>query len=170
MPLSCQGPTHPLQIPAPDSSQLSYASSTKARLTNPRQQLSSWRPERQAASPSPCMSAGISCLMNWCCPGSDPSCTSAAPLLPANLRGGNQLHSSSCYSLLNKGAGWRPLAHKRGGRWERPRGCQRLPCRVGVVSPEGRAMAFRNIVPLSLDSPTHAVCVLGMEIFLDVSG
>ena len=24
-------------------------------------------------------------------------------------------------------------------------------------------MAFRNIVPLSLDSPTHAVCVLGME-------
>ena len=122
------------------------------------------------ASPSPCTSAGISCLMNWCCPGSDPSCTSAAPLLPANLRGGNQLHSSSCYSLLNKGAGWRPLAHKRGGRWERPRGCQRLPCRVGVVSPEGRAMAFRNIVPLSLDSPTHAVCVLGMEIFLDVSG
>uniref|UniRef100_F1N404 Peptidyl arginine deiminase 6 n=1 Tax=Bos taurus TaxID=9913 RepID=F1N404_BOVIN len=31
-------------------------------------------------------------------------------------------------------------------------------------------MAFRNIVPLSLDSPTHAVCVLGMEIFLDISG
>ena len=77
---------------------------------------------------------------------------------------------AAAYSLLNKGAGWRPLAHKRGGRWERPRGCQRLPCRVGVVSPEGRAMAFRNIVPLSLDSPTHAVCVLGMEIFLDVSG
>ncbi|XP_069431258.1 protein-arginine deiminase type-6 isoform X2 [Ovis canadensis] len=31
-------------------------------------------------------------------------------------------------------------------------------------------MAFRNIVPLSLDSPTHAVCVLGVELFLDVSG
>lgn len=40
----------------------------------------------------------------------------------------------------------------------------------GVVSPEGRAMAFRNIVPLSLDSPTHAVCVLGVELFLDISG
>uniref|UniRef100_A0A8C2NBQ6 Protein-arginine deiminase n=1 Tax=Capra hircus TaxID=9925 RepID=A0A8C2NBQ6_CAPHI len=31
-------------------------------------------------------------------------------------------------------------------------------------------MAFRNIVPLSLDSPTHAVCVLGVELFLDISG
>uniref|UniRef100_G1R8C6 Inactive protein-arginine deiminase type-6 n=1 Tax=Nomascus leucogenys TaxID=61853 RepID=G1R8C6_NOMLE len=34
-----------------------------------------------------------------------------------------------------------------------------------VVSVEGRAMSFQSIVHLSLDSPAHAVCVLGTEIY-----
>ncbi|XP_025242884.1 protein-arginine deiminase type-6 [Theropithecus gelada] len=39
-----------------------------------------------------------------------------------------------------------------------------------MVSVEGRAMSFQSIVRLSLDSPAHAVCVLGTEICLDLSG
>ncbi|XP_012517927.1 PREDICTED: protein-arginine deiminase type-6 [Propithecus coquereli] len=31
-------------------------------------------------------------------------------------------------------------------------------------------MSFQNIVRLSLDNPTHAVCVLGSEIYVDLSG
>nr|XP_020141085.1 protein-arginine deiminase type-6 [Microcebus murinus] len=34
----------------------------------------------------------------------------------------------------------------------------------------GRAMSFQNIIRLSLDDPAHAVCVLGSEIYVDVSG
>lgn len=45
-------------------------------------------------------------------------------------------------------------------------------CGAGLrmVSVEGRAMSFQSIVRLSLDSPAHAVCVLGTEICLDLSG
>lgn len=39
-----------------------------------------------------------------------------------------------------------------------------------VVSLEGRAMSFQSLVHLSLDSPVHALCVLGMEICLDLNG
>lgn len=35
---------------------------------------------------------------------------------------------------------------------------------------EGRAMSFQSIVRLSLDSPVHALCVLGTEICLDING
>lgn len=43
-------------------------------------------------------------------------------------------------------------------------------CSTGlrVVSLEGYAMSFQSIVHLSLDSPVHALCVLGMEIYLDL--
>lgn len=45
-------------------------------------------------------------------------------------------------------------------------------CRVGlrVVGLESRAMSFQSIIHLSLDSPVRALCVLGMEICLDVNG
>lgn len=45
-------------------------------------------------------------------------------------------------------------------------------CSAGlrVVSSEAWAMSFLSIVYLSLDSPVHAICVLGMEICLDLSG
>uniref|UniRef100_G3RGX7 Protein-arginine deiminase n=1 Tax=Gorilla gorilla gorilla TaxID=9595 RepID=G3RGX7_GORGO len=39
-----------------------------------------------------------------------------------------------------------------------------------MVSVEGRVMSFQSIVHLSLDSPVYAVCVLGTEICLDLSG
>lgn len=31
-------------------------------------------------------------------------------------------------------------------------------------------MAFQSTLSLSLDSPKHAVCMVGMEITLDISG
>lgn len=31
-------------------------------------------------------------------------------------------------------------------------------------------MSFQSLVHLSLDSPVHALCVLGMEICLDLNG
>lgn len=34
---------------------------------------------------------------------------------------------------------------------------------------EGSAVSFQSIVHLSLDNPAHAICVLGMEISLDIS-
>uniref|UniRef100_A0A8C3W118 Inactive protein-arginine deiminase type-6 n=1 Tax=Catagonus wagneri TaxID=51154 RepID=A0A8C3W118_9CETA len=39
-----------------------------------------------------------------------------------------------------------------------------------AVSIEALAMSFQSVIHLSLDSPVHTVCVLGMEICLDLSG
>lgn len=41
---------------------------------------------------------------------------------------------------------------------------------LGVVSLEGRVMSFQSLVHLSLDSPVHALCVVGMETCLDLNG
>lgn len=42
-------------------------------------------------------------------------------------------------------------------------------CRAGGQL-GGRAMSFQSIIHLSLDGPVHALCVLGTEICLDLSG
>lgn len=39
-----------------------------------------------------------------------------------------------------------------------------------VVSLASPTMSFQNTLSLSLDSPTHALCMVGMEITLDISG
>lgn len=35
---------------------------------------------------------------------------------------------------------------------------------------QGRAMAYQSIIHLSLDEPTHVVCVVGMEMSVELSG
>lgn len=59
--------------------------------------------------------------------------------------------------------------HKREGSRE-PWGGLRWLCWETVVSLEGCAMSFQSIVRLSLDSPVHAVSVLGTEFCLDLCG
>lgn len=56
----------------------------------------------------------------------------------------------------------------------RPRGYLRPLCRGRVVERaatlEAFGMSFQSLVHLSLDSPVHALCVLGVDICLDLSG
>lgn len=77
---------------------------------------------------------------------------------------------------LNKGVGCTGLGCITGEDRVSPGASEtavpREGCGAGLrmVSVEGRAMSFQSIVRLSLDSPAHAVCVLGTEICLDLSG
>lgn len=70
---------------------------------------------------------------------------------------------------LMRGSLERPRAYKRGGQ-------RRVLGSVAVVvlgegaELQGRAMSYHSIVHLSLDEPAHAVCVVGMEICLELRG
>lgn len=65
--------------------------------------------------------------------------------------------------------GWRGPEPIKGEGSGEPQGHLKLLCWAREVSLVGSAMAFQGIIRLSLDSPEHAICVLGTEICLDLS-